>query len=166
MSIDQVVLRVCVLVAPLVAVAAAFAAAGHVVWAVGVLVLFAAAVCAMQPDSNIGFFVIVLLAWHWAATVDDRRTVWLLVAAVALCIFHTAMAATTIAPSSARWSPSMRARWWRRLATVIAVTIAAWCVELIVAGTHAAGNAVLLLVALVLIVVAAMVLRTDAVAEG
>ena len=161
-TVDKIVLRLAVVIAPLIALCAAFAGAST--WSPWLLLfVFVGAVdCATQTETNLGLLVILLLAWHWAATVDDMRTPWTLVAALAVALFHTAMAAAASVPPAGHWSAVMRIRWLRRFGVVAAVTSAAWCMQVALAGSRLTGSSLLLFVALVALTTGALLLRAGA----
>jgi hypothetical protein len=159
LSLGQLGLRVVILVAPLVCTGVTFAAASDwIVWVL-LVVLAASIECALHAESNLGFAVILVLALHWLATVDDRSTPYTLAAALAIAVFHTAMAAAGVAAPSARWTSAMWGRWGRRLGCVVLITVAAWLVELSLRTTDLAGSAIVLGAALIALTVAALALR-------
>lgn len=165
LTADQIVLRSIVMVTPLLTMCAAFASSSH--WSVWLLLLAAVAAldCATHPETNLGLLVILLLVWHWGATVDDLRTPWTLVAALSIALFHTAMAAAASVPPAGQWSAAMRIVWQRRFGVVAAVTLAVWCLQLALAGSRPAGNAVLLFAALTALAATALLLRAGAVSR-
>jgi hypothetical protein len=115
---------------------------------VAIVVVLLAGACALMPDSHLGLLTLLLLAWYWAAVVDHPTSVATLVAALAVLVFHAALAAATVAPPAARWSRSMLHRWARRTGVVAGATAAAWCVARLLAGTRIDGSAALLSTAL------------------
>jgi hypothetical protein len=162
LSRDQLALRLVVLVMPLLATCATFAASSNwIVWFV-LLMLVGAVECATHAESNLGVAVIVVLALHWIATVDDQTSPWTLVVALSIAAFHTAMAASGVSAPAARWPKRMRVRWLRRLGIVVILTVVAWCLEMLVAGTDQDGGAVVLAAALGALTVAALGLRARA----
>jgi hypothetical protein len=162
LSRDQFFMRLVVLVMPLLATCATFAAASHWIAWLLILVLAGAVECAIHAESNLGFGIVVVIALHWIATVDDQTTPWALVVALSIAVFHTAMAASGVAAPAARWSKAMRVRWLRRLGIVIVLTVVAWCFEVFVAGTDQRGSAVVLAAALGALTVVALALRARA----
>jgi hypothetical protein len=161
-TVDQVVLRLAVVIAPVIAICAAFASASS--WSpwLLLLVVVGSVDCATQTESNLGLLMILLLAWHWGITVDDLRTPWTLVAALALGVFHTAMAAAASVPSPGHWSNAMRIRWLRRFGVVAAITLASWLAQVALAGSRMTGNGLLLFVALVALTATTLLLRAGA----
>ena len=106
--------------------------------------------------------MILLLAWHWGVTVDDLRTPWTLVEALALALFHTAMAAAASVPSAGQWSAAMRIRWLRRFGVVATLTLASWLAQVALTGSRLTGSGLLLFVALVAMTATALLLRAGA----
>ena len=159
LSAHQRVLRLGVLLMPLVAMATASAAASQ--WSIPLMLLAVALslACVAQPDSNLGLAVIVLIAWHWAHTVGNVLTPWVLPAAAALMLFHVSMAAATVSPPAARWTASMVARWRRRSLTVMSTIAVSYGLARAFGGLHPAGNALLLACALALLASVALFLR-------
>jgi hypothetical protein len=151
--------RVLVVVGPAVTMCSAFA--GDAAWSpwLLVLVVLGATECALHADSHVGLGVIVVLVWHWAATVDDVRTPWVVPAALGIAVFHTAMAAAATTPPSASWPPQMWIRWVRRFGSVSIAIVVAWLASLVVASADIAGNALLTFVALAIVTATALVLR-------
>jgi hypothetical protein len=159
----QAVIRLVVALAPMVAVGASFAAGHQQSWWVMVAVAACSVSCAVRPETNVGLLVVVIVGWCWVVTVDDLRTPWTLVAAVALGVFHMSCAAATVGHPASPWSAPMRARWVRRSAIVIGVTALAWLAELGLTADRPGGNAALLLIALLSLTVVTLILRARAV---
>jgi hypothetical protein len=164
MSNDQRALRSIMVVGPLISVFAAFAAAHDATWWILVPVLALVLLCVVQPDSDLGLMVIIIVVLHWVAVVEDRRTAWTFVAAAGLCLFHAAGAAATVTASAAPWSASMRRRWLQRCAAVLGLTLVASAAQLLLADRHFGANAALWALGLLLLAVTALVLRARAVA--
>ena len=115
-----------VLTSPILAVLCTWLAAHRAVPAVGLLVLVLAGACTWRPDSHVGVLVIVVIAAQWMALVDDHASPWAVGVAVALTLFHTSMAAVTIAPPDAGWTPAMCRRWVRRASVLVAASAGTW----------------------------------------
>ena len=145
----SVVLRVLVLMSALVAVGFTWLAAGHTVPFVDVVIFGLALVCVVLPDSHVGLLVVLLVGIEWLATVHDRATPWSVGAAVSLAVFHTSMAAATVAPSAATWTRAMCRRWMSRSVVVMVASAATWAVVALTRGHHVAGSAVLVAAPLV-----------------
>ena len=159
-------LRVAVFVGPLVAIAAGSFAAAHVLVPVVLVVAVLAAGCAITPDTNLGLLVTIVIGWHWAGSVHDPLTAWVLLAAGGLLVFHVAMALAATAPARAGWPAASLARWGRRTALVAAITIAAWSSTLIVDAIHVDGGVGLLVVAATALGLATLVLRNRSTTAG
>ena len=160
-------LRLLSLVSPLVAVACVWAAAGHTVPSVAVVVFVLAAVCAFLPDSHAGLVVVLVVGLHWLTTVDDPTTPWAVAVAASLAVFHTSLAAATVAPPSAVWTRSMRRRWLRRFGGAAAASAATWVAVRAIHGRRPGGAAALVVAALVLLAgAAAWARRRSAVDPG
>ena len=156
MTRRALLLRGLVLTSPLVAVACTWLAADRTVPALDVAVAGLAIVCAVLPDSHAGSLVVVLVGIEWWATVDDRVSAWLLAAALALAAFHASMAAATVAPLAARWTPAMSRRWLRRTAVVGGATCIMWAGVALIGDHRVHGNSLLLAAALVTLALGAM----------
>ena len=144
LSTAQRMIRYAIVLAPVAVLATIGAETGGVNPPVAIVVVLLAGACALMPDGHLGLLTLLLLAWYWAATVDHPTAVATLVAALAVLVFHTALAAATVAPPAARWSRSMLHRWGRRSAVVAAATAAAWGAARLLADTSIDGNAALL----------------------
>jgi len=158
-------LRGLVLTSPLVGVACTWLAADRTIIALDVAVVALAIVCAVLPDSHTGSLVVVIVGIEWWATVDDPVSPWLLAAALALTVFHVSMAAATVAPTAARWTPAMSRRWLRRTAVVGAATCVMWAAVAVIGDHRFPGNSLLLAAALVALAVAALWARTGSTAQ-
>jgi hypothetical protein len=141
-------IRYAIVVAPIAVLATIGAETGGVNPPIAIVVVLLAGACALMPDGHLGLLTLLLLAWYWAAAVDHPTSAATLVAALAVLVFHTALAAATVAPPAARWSRSMLHRWARRTGVVAGATAAAWCVARLLAGTRIDGSAALLSTAL------------------
>jgi len=156
-------LRGLVLTSPLVGVACTWLAADRTIIALDVVVVALAIVCAVLPDSHTGSLVVVIVGIEWWATVDDPVSPWLLAAALALTVFHVSMAAATVAPPAARWTPAMSRRWLRRSAVVGAATFVGWAGVALIGDHRVHGNSLLLAAALVTLACAVMWARTGSI---
>lgn len=159
LSPAQRMMRFAILLAPIAVLATIEAATGSVYPPFAIVVVLLAAACALAPDGHLGLLTLLLLAWYWVATVEHPTAVATLVAALAVLVFHTALAAATVAPPAARWSRSMLHRWGRRLGAVAAATMAAWVAARLLSDTGIAGSAALLSTALLALAGVAVWLR-------
>jgi hypothetical protein len=139
----ELLLRLVVLLAPAVFLAAVLAAGSVPVWAV-VVGLLLALLTVLAPDSDAGTLTtLYLLAVWYFGHQGDPYTLWTLVAALALLEFHVATTAATRAPHTGRLPAGSLARWSVRTAVVAGVTIAVYAVGRAFAALDTAGSAVL-----------------------
>jgi hypothetical protein len=122
------VLRLLVLVSPLAALVCTRVASGTTVVVIDICVVVLTAICVVVPDSHVGFVVVVLVGVGWLASVDDTTSPWSLPTALALLVFHIALAAAGIAAPGAVWSPAMCRRWLRRTVVLALACAAVWLV--------------------------------------
>jgi hypothetical protein len=145
-----------VLAGPLLAVACTWLAADRTVVVVGALVLVLAGACVWRPDGHWGIAVIATIAIEWMATVDDNASPWALGVAAGLALFHSSLAAMTIAPPGARWTQAMCRRWLRRGATLGAATAATWVMVALVGDRRPPAATALVTAALVTLALGAV----------
>lgn len=142
-SPHQLTLRASILVSGLGAIVAMLAAGSTLApWLVPITAAVAV-VAVGHPDSVMGLVFVLAVAAEWAATVDDHRSPWTLVAALCLLVFHAASALTATAPRGARFHPDVWRRWGTRLAIVTATTAAAWTLTIALTATERHGHGVL-----------------------
>jgi hypothetical protein len=139
LSAQQLWLRVVIAVSPLVCLVAS-SAAGRVATIVVPIVVLLAIMSATRPDSHAGVVLIATLVWQWMAGVDDAGSAWTIVAALAVLVLHTSMAACTIAAPSAALSAEMLSRWGRRTAAVGGVVVIVWLLAVALRQTRTPGN--------------------------
>lgn len=144
----DVVARAIVLLAPLGALAAAGAASRPFGAPVFVAIGLGAAITAWSPDSAAGTAVVLGLGWAWLARVDRELTVWTLIAAACIVVFHTAAAWSALAPLGSAVDRRLVARWARRTLAVLAAAVVTFAACALAAKTSSAGNAVVLALAL------------------
>ena len=127
----------------------ATAGAGDLEPAVVLLMAPLLAWCAIAPDSDLGLLAVLALAVQWMVVVDGaaRTGPWVLVASVGLLVFHTAMAAGTVAAPGARWSVAMARRWVARVGVVAGLTTGVWVFAVVLDGGRE-GSALVLVLAL------------------
>lgn len=146
-----VVARLVVLSCPVLMTVCTYAAAGHTLRPLTIAIGVLTVVCVVHPDSHVGLLMVVLLGLQWLQAVDEPATPWGLAAATCLALFHTSLAAATVAPPSARWTQAIARRWSRRGAMLLAPGAGAWLMIAVLDGRRPAGSAVLLTASLVLI---------------
>jgi hypothetical protein len=118
--------------------------AGRGVLAVEVLVVLLSLWCVAVPDGYVGLAVVGLLAWEWVAQVPHPTSLASVVMATTIAVLHSALAACTIAPPSARWTRSMHRRWASRTAALIVASVATALAVQGVGHVDIPGNAALL----------------------
>ena len=160
------VLRVLVVVAPVVAVAAVRLASDRTMFPIDVAIVLLAVLCAVLPDSHLGLLVTLLVGVEWLASVDDTSTPWAVGAALALLVFHTSLAAASIAAPGAVWSPAMRRRWLGRTAVVALLCAATWSATAAIGRYQVAASSALVLSALVVLALAGLWARNVTLRDG
>lgn len=83
------------------------------------LVVALTAICLIYPDGHAGFAVLTVLTIEWLIHVDDPASWWSLAMAATFAVFHSALAAASVAPPGASWTPAMARRWARRTAVLL-----------------------------------------------
>lgn len=152
-------LRAGAFVAAILASLATEIAAGTFLAVVFVAVMVVALVSFLRPDSHAGIGVFFFVGWRWLASVDDVRTPWSIAVAVALLAFHVCTALAAITPPGGIVQSSTVLRWTWRSVLVAAATIGGWLVMIVLHARSAAGNALLTIVAVTLLVAGGLVLR-------
>ena len=85
------------------------------------LVIAAATVLAISlPDTHVGLVLAIVMGVGWILRVDDVSTWWSAGAGGGMVLFHSGLAATSIAPPGTAWPSSARRRWGRRITAVTA----------------------------------------------
>lgn len=138
-------------IAVFAAVGAVLAAAGANgrLWPAGLVIVTALALAsAVRADTNVALLLVVVVVWHWLATIDDASTAWLPVAAVCLLVHHTVTALTASLPAGGELPRQVLVEWVRRTALVGAATVALWAVVALLDGRAADGNGALTALAL------------------
>jgi hypothetical protein len=128
------VLRALVLLSPIAAVAVARLASGRSTPVIDIVVAVLTAYCVVVPDGHVGLLVVALVGVEWVVLVDDSVTPWSLGVALALLVFHTSLAAASIAAPAAVWSSAMCRRWSRRAGVLAVACVATWLVVLALGG--------------------------------
>jgi len=158
-------LRILVLVSPLASLVCTRAAGGPapvvIEFGVVVLTLF----CVVLPDSHLGLLVSLLAGVGWLATVDDTTTPWSLAMALTLLVFHTSLAAASVAAPGAAWTPALRRRWLLRSGVLAMACVASWLLVAAVNVYDVAASSALVAAALVVLAVAGLMVR-DVTTDG
>ncbi len=156
---QQWFLRGFVVLAPLGAMSSAALEVGRW-WPFGLLVVSALAIAsAFRPDSQTALAVIAIIVWHWLAVVEPVDTLWLPVAACCLLAYHSLVALTATFPVGGVVPTATLSQWLRRTAVGCAATLAMWVLVVLMDRRGAAGNALLTALALVVVAVAALLVR-------
>lgn len=160
------VLRLLIVGSPVAAIVFTNTAAGDGVFSLNLIFLDAlivalSLVCVAYPDGHVGSVVLALLTARWLGGVDDHTTPWALALAVLFTVFHTSLAAASVAPPSARWTPAMNRRWLRRAAAVAAASAAASLMVLGASRLHLAGSGIVLAAALALFAIGGLWAAAD-----
>lgn len=136
-------LRVVIIVCPLLAVGCIRASGGELL-PVEVIVVVLSLWCVVFPDGHAGLAVVGLLAWEWVAQVPHPTFGASVALASTLALLHSALAACTVAPPSARWSRPMLRRWATRTAALIVAGVATAVVVRLVGHFDIGASAALL----------------------
>jgi hypothetical protein len=151
-----VLLRILVLLSPLAALACLRLAAGRTLIVVDIAVMVIVACAVVLPDSHFGLLVVTIFGVAWLVSVRHPVSPWSLATALALLVFHTALAASSIAAPSAVWSRALRRRWSSRAGVLALSCVAAWLVVAAVNVYDVASNSVLVIAALVVMSLAGL----------
>ncbi len=145
-----------VLVGAILALASTRAASSETTLAIELLVVVMALITALRPDHHLGLLVILLVGFHWLATVDAATTPWSITTAASLALVHSATAAASIAPPATPWTPAMTRRWTRRFVTVTAPSTLTWLIVIAVDRADPASSPALLTAALLVLAAAGL----------
>lgn len=127
----QLALRLVIVLAGLAAVVSIRLAAAEAEPVLDLVIVVLVLVAALFPDGHAGILVVVAVGVNWVLAVDDPTTQWVMVGAVAVAVFHSALALATVAPLGARLERATLWRWARRTALVVSSVPPVWlCVVL------------------------------------
>ncbi len=73
-----------------------------------------------------GLVVVLAVALNWVLAVEVPVSPWSVGVAISLALFHTAVAATRVAPSRAALNKDMMKRWIARLLVVAVFPVPVW----------------------------------------
>ncbi len=159
-SLQQWALRLVAVVASLGALLAAAGANGRL-WPAGLFIVTAlAAASAVRPDAHTALIVVVVVAWHWLATVDEVDGPWLPLAAVCLLVHHAVIALSASIPVGGVLPAATIVRWAGRTALIASATVGMWAVVAVLDGRDAPGNGLLTALALAIVSGAAVMIRS------
>jgi hypothetical protein len=152
--------RLVAVVAPLAALLAAAGANGRL-WPAGLfIVTVLAGASAVRPDTHTGLIVVVVLVWHWLATVDGVGGPWLPLAAVCLLVFHAVIALSASVPIGGVLPMATVVQWIVRTALAASATVGMWALVAVLDGRDAPGNGLLTALALAIVAGAAVTIRS------
>lgn len=152
LNVQQWSLRLLVVVAPMGALVAETRAGAHVqVWFI-VLVALLCALSGLLPDSNTGLLVVLMVGAHWALALRDATSAWVLVAALALLVFHVAGVLASYGPASVVLGPALLGLWLWRSGMAAAVTALVWLATRVGSGLDLPGSGLVLAGALLIVV--------------
>lgn len=113
----------------------------------------------LRPDGHAGLVLVLVLGARWLAAIDDVRTPWSLVLALALTVLHAALALAATGPPAVRFPAVTVRRWLRRTAVVAAITSGVWLAAAAAARQDVRGSAAVTGVAIAGLVVTWFALR-------
>jgi hypothetical protein len=151
-----VLLRILVLLSPLAALACLRLAAGRTLIVVDIAVMVLVVCAVVLPDSHFGLLVVTIFGGAWLVSIRHTVSPWSLATALALLVFHTALAASSIAAPSAVWSRALRRRWSSRAGVLALSCVATWLVVAAVNVYDVASSSVLVIAALVVMSLAGL----------
>lgn len=111
------------------------------VWALIVLAVLGLTT-AINPHGGLAGAVLVYLLLVWAYGVEDLWTVWSLIAALSILVFHTAVAVAAATPPSAVIPDAVFSRYAVRLGVVTAATVLVWGLAAVIEIFHINGGVV------------------------
>jgi len=135
-------------------VAQQFAAPTAQMWP-ALLILPLAVLSASAPDSVAGAFFITAYAVWWLVTDTDEATLWSLVAALCVLVFHSGVAFAAAGPRGQVPDRPTVSRWLRDTGLI---AMATWGVWLMAAGFHDSTQSSEVLLGICLLLVAALVM--------
>ncbi|MFV2040257.1 MAG: hypothetical protein ACC660_08435 [Acidimicrobiales bacterium] len=98
----------------------------------------------------------MLVGVDWLVTIDDPATPWSIGVAISLAVWHTSMAAASVAPLATPWTRAMWQRWARRFGAVVAAIAPIWFLTRLTDRAEVGSSPALLAVALVTVAVAGL----------
>lgn len=130
-----------------VALVASYGAAGVPPWVVTAVFLTAAMATAARADTHVGLAVLLAFGLYWLVHVDTRASVWSVLGAAGLLVFHLATSAATLVPAEGDVPRSLVLRWARWAAPVLGGSAVLWGVTALLTRAEAGANVVLTVVA-------------------
>ncbi len=133
-------------IASIVAGASAGGAPPIVLIVVGTL----AVVSATRPDTHTALVTMAIVVWQWLVMADDPVGPAGLAVALALFVFHSAIALLAAGSVTTRLDSSILRRWAARLVAVCVATSATWALVVLMDQRNAPGNSSLTIAGLVI----------------
>ena len=123
------------------------------------LMVALAIVAVIRPDAHGALVVEVVVVWHWLAAIDDVTTPWVIPFAVLLFVFHSVIALMAVTPLTSHVHGELLLRWMRRSGAVVAATIGAWAIVVVMDQRRAPGSAALTVLGFTTLTVLIVVMR-------
>lgn len=163
-SAQQWLFHLVAVVAALGALVAAAGANGRL-WPAGlVMVSLLALAAAVRPDTHMALVVIVVIVWHWLATVEGVGGPWLPITVLYLLVHHSVIALSASVPTGGALPAATIGQWARKTALVGCASVGTWALVALLDGRHTAGNGLLTGLALAIVAAAAVLIRSRSLA--
>ena len=130
-------------------------------WSVALAIAAAA-----RPDTHIALGLVAVTVWAWLRASADVATFRTVVVAVALLVFHVAIALLASTPPAAVPVPAVLQRWVFRTLWVLAGTVMVWVLVAALQGQPRRASPLLLSLAALAVACVAMWARHRALAAG
>jgi hypothetical protein len=104
--------------------------------------------------------VVVVIVWHWLATVDGPGGAWLLIASLCLLLFHAVIALSASVPIGGEIPMATIGQWLRTTALGSGATVGVWTLVVLLDGRNTSGNGALTGLALAIVAGAAVMIRS------
>ncbi len=126
-ALSQWLIRALILTAALLCVGFS-RVAGEPLYVIEIVVVAFAGKCAVHPDSHVGLLVVLAVGINWVVAVEDATNPWVIGVAASLALFHTSVAAASVAPLGAAWTPTLGRKWGGRLAAIAFLSLPTWLI--------------------------------------
>ncbi len=126
MSRSQLVIRAVIVASAALALAMTRPASKITILPLELIVIGLALFCAWRPDGYTGLVVVLAVALNWVLAVETPMSAWSVGVAGCLALFHTSVAAASVAPSRAALNEEMVRRWLSRLLVVAVLPLPVW----------------------------------------
>jgi hypothetical protein len=104
--------------------------------------------------------VVVVIVWHWLATVEGVGGPWLLIASLCLLVYHAVIALSATLPVGGELPVATIGLWSRRTAFGGCVATVVWIFVVLFDRREAAGSGLLTALALAILTAAAVLIRS------